>query len=267
MLCWLCCVSQETIWTERFTDDKLVRKVSYIGTTLKVLADPSDFCTPLWNVTREEIPAEQAEYFAPPSVELVGAEHWRALTQHLPNDLTALNAQTEARLCGKLRAQFPCNASLQHRLRLEGAIGLWELSTQVSLTIFITQAFCCLNAVQRSIWLLCVLMVCCLHTSVYVWRDSPQKHYSSIFTDDTLAALIHGVSSEIPDVVWACTAAIWHAVASSQLRARLVAAGAVAGLIGLLRRTARMKVEKRWRRAMTAHALGALSILAVRRLD
>lgn len=123
---------QETIWTERFTDDKLVRKVSYVGTTLRLLADPADACAPLWAVSPEELPAEESAFFAPPPVEVADAAHWEALTAGLPNDVADLDLATQARLLAKLSARVPGHPDLQRRLQLEGAMGLWELASQAS---------------------------------------------------------------------------------------------------------------------------------------
>lgn len=130
---------QVTIWNEKYTDDKLTRKISYIGTKLGVITEPENFCTPLWNVLPEELPPDLAEMYNPPRITIRDAEHWAEITRHLPNDLGALNRETERRLVAKLKAEID-DTGVKRRLMLEGAFGLWELSTQVravlSLTLF-----------------------------------------------------------------------------------------------------------------------------------
>ena len=123
--------AQETIWNERFTDDRLTRKVSYIGTKLQVFTEPQDFCVPLWNALPEELPEDLRAKYCPPCIEILGAEHWKEVTGALPHNQESLDAETESRLRAKLRTNLPSDVFLQRRLMMEGAVGLWELSTQV----------------------------------------------------------------------------------------------------------------------------------------
>lgn len=90
-----------------------------------------------------------------------------------------------------------------------------------------------------------------------------QRFYASRFADETLSALVYGISSAVLDVSWASAAAVWHAVESVELRQRLVRAGVVPALVQLLQTAIRMKRKRRWKRAVAAHSLGALAVLSV----